>query len=481
MQITRRECLLSLTAGASRGSSLFGAPAKQPNILFFLVDDLGWSDFGCYGNRNYETPNIDRFARESVRFTNAYAACPVCSPTRASIMTGKYPARIGLTDWIPGAKPPRNSRLLTPPVPDHMRLEEVTIAERLRPLGYRTASIGKWHLGGEGFLPPDQGFDVNIAGNHRGNPGNYFGPFDFPNLQGGTKDDYITEKLTTAAETFIGECAGKTPFFLYFAEYAVHTPLQARSEAIAKYRAKFGDKPFPNATYAAMVESVDTAFGAVLKKLDQLGIAQDTIIIVNSDNGGLITEGRGAPVTDNSPLRAGKGHLFEGGIREPLLVKWPGVTRPGTLCDVPVSSIDYVPTLMEMAGGTAPARSQIDGVSIGPLLRGRNRLDRDALFWHYPHYSPQGGKPACAVRRGDWKLVEFFEDGRLELFNLKDDPGEHRNLARHEPRQTTKLHAMLKEWRRSVGAALPKPNPAFDPAVPAAQPAGTQPPTPPVN
>lgn len=478
MQITRRQ-LLSLVAGASLGRA---AAQKRPNIIFFLVDDLGWSDFGCYGNRVYETPNIDQFAGESLRFTNAYAACPVCSPTRASIMTGKYPPRVGLTDWIPGMKPRPNSRLTTPPVPEQLALEETTIPEYLKPLGYRTASIGKWHLGGAGFGPLNQGFDVNIAGNHMGNPGRYFGPFNFPNLQGGTSNDYITEKLSDAADEFIESCAGKTPFFLYFAEYAVHTPLQARKEAIEKYRRKFGDKDFPNATYAAMVESVDIALGRVRMKLRDLRIEKDTIILLTSDNGGLLVEGRGrAPVTDNSPLRAGKGHVFEGGIREPLIVNWPGVTRPGSVCDVPVSSIDYLPTIMEMAGGQAPARGSIDGVSIAPVLRGKPKLDRDALFWHYPHYSPQGGVPASAIREGDWKLIEFFDDGRLELFNLKDDPGERRNLVRVNASVAARLNSRLKEWRRSVHAVLPEPNPAFNPAAAGEPPAGNEPPTPPVQ
>lgn len=473
--MTRRECLLTLGAGAS----LFGANAKKPNIIFFLVDDLGWSDFSCYGGKYYETPNIDRFAKQAMRFTSAYAACPVCSPTRASIMTGKYPQRTGITDWLPGGKPPANSILRTPGIPTEMKLEEVTIPEMLKPLGYRTASIGKWHLGGKGFLPQDQGFEVNIAGNDRGNPGNYFGPFNFPNLQGGTKDDFITEKLSDAADTFITECAGKTPFFLYFPEYAVHTPLQARRDAIDKYKTKFGDKPFPNPIYAAMVESIDQAFGRLYKTLDRLGITDNTIIMVTSDNGGLITEGRHqSAVTDNSPLRAGKGHLFEGGIREPLIVSWPGVTKPGSTCDVPVSSIDYLPTILEMAGGEPPKSGQIDGKSITGLLRGQNKPVHEAIFWHYPHYSPQGGTPACAVRKGDWKLIEFFEDGRLELFNLRQDIGERKNLVRKEPKIVAELHALLQNWRKDVGAVLPTKNPAFDPAIVGEPRGGYEPPTP---
>jgi arylsulfatase A-like enzyme len=459
--LTRLEFLAALAGGSMPAAS----PVKRPNIILLLLDDLGWRDFGCYGNTFHETPNLDRLAAQGVRFTNAYAACPVCSPTRAAIMTGKYPARLHLTDWIPGRKQWPTARLLTPSFEQQLPLGEVTIAEALKPLGYRTASIGKWHLGGEGFYPENQGFDLNVAGTHRGAPPSYFGPFNLPNLQGGTQDDSLTEKLTRAAEKFIEESAGKTPFFLYLPEYTVHIPLQARRAAIEKYRRKNAGKVFPNPTYAAMVESFDIAVGQIRHTLERLGIEKETILLVTSDNGGLRYEGRSKnQVTDNSPLRAGKGHLYEGGIREPLLVHWPGVTQAGTVSDVPVSSVDFLPTMVELAGGKPPKPGQIDGSSLVPLLRGKGPPKRPALYWHYPHYSNQGGVPGGAVRAGQWKLIEFYEDGRLELYNLKDDIGERRNLIKEQPRRGAHLHAMLKRWRARVGATMPSSNPAYDPA-----------------
>ncbi|MCE5311008.1 MAG: sulfatase-like hydrolase/transferase, partial [Acidobacteriales bacterium] len=303
------------------------------------------------------------------------------------------------------------------------------------------------------------------AGTERGAPQSYFGPFRLPNLQGGTKDDYLTEKLTEAAERFIEESAGKAPFFLYLPEYTVHIPLQARLAAVEKYRRKNGGKDFPNPTYAAMVESFDTAVGRIRQTLLRLGIARETMLVITSDNGGLRYEGRSKnPVTDNSPLRAGKGHLYEGGIREPLIVHWPGVTKAGTVSDVPVTSVDYLPTFVEAAGGKPPGLGRIDGASLVPLLRGRGAPKRPALYWHYPHYSNQGGVPGGAVRAGDWKLIEFYEDGRLELYNLKNDIGERRNLIKDESRRGAELHAMLKRWRNQVNATMPSPNPAYDPA-----------------
>lgn len=474
--ITRRSFLTTVAAGAAACAA---PQARRPNVIFLLLDDLGWRDLGCYGNTFHETPNVDRLAREGVRFTNAYAACPVCSPTRASIMTGKYPAHVGVTDWIPGRRQWPASKLLRPETAHELALEQATIAEAVKPLGYRTASIGKWHLGSAGFWPENQGFDLNVTGTERGAPASYFGPFDLPNLKGGTKDDYLTEKLTDAAEKFIEDSAGKAPFFLYLPEFTVHLPLQARQAAVEKYRRKNAGKEFPNPVYAAMVESFDIAVGRLRAKLEQLKIADHTVLFVTSDNGGLRYEGSSkAPVTDNSPLRAGKGHLYEGGIREPLLVYWPGVTRPGTVCDIPVSSVDYFPTIVEMAGGRSTGK--VDGVSIAGLLRGRGALKRDAIFWHYPHYSNQGGVPGGAVRRGNWKLIEFYEDGRLELFHLKDDPGERRNLVRKEPKRAAEVHALLKQWRQEMGAVMPTPNPDYDPAKADQGLTGVEAPTPPV-
>ena len=446
-----RRSFLQLAAGAAAGAAA-QAPAPPLNVVFVLMDDLGWRDTGPYGNRFIDTPNLDRFAGESVRFTNAYAACPVCSPTRASILTGRYPARLHLTDWIPGRKQWPAARLLTPKFEQQLPAGAVTIAEALRTKGYRSAAIGKWHLGGSGSLPTDHGFDVNIAGTAAGSPPRYFGPLELPNLRL-ADGEFLTPRLADEGARFIA-ANRERPFFLYQSHFTVHIPLQAREEAIARYRTRqIGDV---DPIYCAMVESADEALGRTLKAIDDAGVRDRTVVVFFSDNGGVRFQGnRPRPITNNAPLRAGKGHVFEGGIREPLLIRWPGVARPGTSVDTPVCSVDFFPTL-------TGARSA-DGVSLLPLLNG-GRITERPLFWHYPHYSDQGGRPAGAVRLGEWKLIEFYEDGRLELFHLSDDPGEKRNLARHDARRTAKLHGMLKDWRRSVSAAMPEPNPNYDPA-----------------
>ncbi len=455
-------------------------PAAPPplNVVLILMDDLGWMDLGCQGNPVFETPNIDRLAREGMRFTGAYAACPVCSPTRASIMTGKYPARLHVTDWIPGRKQWPTARVLTPDFRRQLPLEEQTVAERLKQLGYRTAAIGKWHLGGEGFEPERQGFDVNVAGDHRGSPKSYFGPFDAPNLKGGSPEDYLADRLVDEAIRFIGQDRSR-PFFLYLPHFSVHIPLQARKRWIEYYQAKRrpGGPEF-HSTYAAMVHHADLATGRLLAALDEMQLGDRTLVLFTSDNGGLRFEGgRTTLVTSNAPLRAGKGHLYEGGIREPLLVRWPGVVKPGSVCEVPVCSVDLLPTICEAAGARVPR--DVDGVSLVPLLRGRD-LGQRPLFWHYPHYSNQGGVPSSAVREGDYKLIEFLTDGRLELFHLGRDIGERENLVRKEARTAERLHRMLREWRTSVDAAMPAPNPGFDAAREDQGLTGVEPPTPPV-
>lgn len=440
---------------------------KRPNVVMFLVDDLGWGDFGCYGNTFHETPNIDRLAKESMKFTRAYAAGPVCSPSRAAILTGQTPARLGLTDWIPGAKFPYK-KLRPAPVPLHLPLDAKTIAQRLKGLGYQTASIGKWHLGGEGFLPENFGFDVNIAGDHNGQPpkpGAYFGPFHFHNLTGYTSEDNLTEVLTTKMDAFLDQAAPRGPFFLYMAEYAVHLPLQEREILIEKYRKKNGGQSEPDPIYAAMVESVDTALGNLRNKLESLGIADNTIILVTSDNGGVGFQGRNLHrIADNGPLRAGKGFLYEGGIREPLIVHWPGVTKPGRICDVPVIGTDFVPTILACVGGPQPPQPA-DGLDFSDLLRGKTSLPREDLYWHYPHYSGQGGPPCGAILEGDWKLIEFFEDGHLELYNLALDPGEQYNFSNSFADKASMLHAKLVAWRESVHAVMPQSNPDYNPAL----------------
>jgi len=443
-----------------------GAPQTPPNFLFILIDDMGWRDLGCYGSTFYETPHIDRLASQSVRFTNAYAACPVCSPTRASILTGKYPARLHLTDWIPGRAQWPTSRLLKAPFLDRLPLQEVTLAQALKPLGYTSASIGKWHLGGPPYYPDRHGFDLNVAGTERGQPASYFGPFDLPNLQGGSKDEYLTDRLTVEAGKFI-ETNRRRPFFLYLPEFAVHLPEQAKPADVERFRSRADpSNPQHDPVYAAMIWSLDQNVGRVLKRLDDEGLAANTVVVFMSDNGGLAFEGkRSEPVTSNAPLRAGKGHLYEGGIREPMMIRWPGVTRPGSVCDVPVSSIDFFPTLLEIAGAKVDPKWAVDGLSLAPLLQRTGSLRRDALYWHYPHYSNQGGVPGGAIRAGDYKLIEFYEDGKLELYNLARDLREADDLAKREPGRAAELSQRLKRWRESVDAVMPAANPNYDPAT----------------
>jgi len=485
---TRREFLersaaFALLAGESARAALAGHAFKQDrpwNFILILIDDMGWRDLGCYGSSTYLTPHIDRLAEEGMRFTDAYASAPVCSPTRASIMTGKCPARLHLTDWIPGRKPWPTSKLQAPAFEQQLPHQEITIAEGLKAKGYVTASIGKWHLGGPEFYPESQGFSVNVAGTDRGSPRSYFGPFDLPGITGGGPDDYLTEKLTEKAEKFLEENRDR-PFFLYLPEFAVHNPMQAREAVVEKYgqRIKPADAQ-QHPIYASMVESVDDAVGRLIRKLDELKIADRTVILFTSDNGGLIYEGGSKrPVTNNAPLRAGKGHLYEGGIRVPLIVKWPGITRPGSLTHIPVSSIDILPTFYAIAG-IRPVPAQVDGISLVPVLKGAGRVSRETIFWHYPHYSNQGGPPAGAVRAGDYKLIEFYEDGRVELFNLAEDTGEQRNLAARAPERTRELHELLKKWRSSVGAVMPAENPGYDPAKADQRLTGAQRPTPPI-
>ncbi len=439
--------------------------APKPNIVFILVDDLGWADAGCFGSKFYETPNIDRLAAQGMRFTDAYAACPVCSPTRASIMTGKYPARLHLTDWIPGEGDSGTHRLLVPKWRQFLPLEEVTIAKALKFLGYATASIGKWHLGGPQYFPEHHGFDLNVAGCDIGQPASYFWPYagkthTVPGLKpGGKQGEYLTDRLTDAAEQFLEENKDR-PFFLYFAHYAVHVPLQAKPALLEKYRAKAPSGGQTNAVYAAMIESVDESVGRVLRKIEVLGLEDRTLVVFMSDNGGLWPF-----ATSNAPLRAGKGHPYEGGDREPLIIKWPGQTRPASTCSVPVCSIDFFPTLLEAAGAKPPR--PVDGLSLVPLLREAGSLHRKALYWHYPHYwSGNTVRPSGSVRAGDWKLIEFYEDMRVELYNLKDDLGESHDLAQANPGKAAELRRMLHRWREAVAAQMPNPNPKYAPSAP---------------
>ena len=460
-----------MRAGAAESSS---AP-KTPNIIFILADDLGWADLGCYGSTFHETPNLDRLAASGMRFTSAYAACCVCSPTRVSILTGKYPARLGLTDWLPGRADRPDQKLNRPVLQTHLPLEEVILPEAFKEAGYRTAFIGKWHLGGRDFYPEHQGFDLNVGGCEKGSPPSYFSPYKIPTLTDGPKGEYLTDRLTQEAVKFI-QAAGEKPFLLYLSHYAVHNPQQAKAELIEKYSgkgARLGKGAAPEfmvdskrrvrqvqnqPVYAAMLQSLDESIGAILTTIREARLEDKTVVMFTSDNGGLSTA-ESTP-TSNVPLRMGKGWPYEGGVREPLIVRWPGVTKPGSVCDAAMISTDYYPTLLEIGGLPSRPQQHLDGTSFVRLLRGEPMTERP-LFWHYPHYSNQGGGPYGAVRVGNYKLIEWYEDGRSELFDLRKDLSETNNLAAQMPERVTALRGQLHEWRKAVHAAMPTPNPDY--------------------
>ena len=442
--------------------------AEKPNVVLILIDDLGQRDLGCYGSKFYHTPNIDQMAKDGLRFTDFYAACPVCSPTRASILTGKYPPRVGITDWLPGRPDRPDQRLNRPKLNNELALSEVTIAKALKKHGYVTASIGKWHLGGKGFLPEDHGFDVNIGGDHTGTTRSYFAPFEnkqgkMPGLEKAPEGEYLTDRLAADAEKFI-ETNKDKPFFLYLPHYAVHTPLRAKKEIIAKYPAKPKAGSQSNPVYAAMVESMDEAVGRVLKKLDDLKLSENTLVIFTSDNGGLsTTEGGPTGATYNAPLREGKGYLYEGGVRVACIMKWTGKIKPGVVTDQVACSIDFYDTILEATG--AQSESKRDGVSLMPIFRDE-KLNGRAIYWHYPHYANQGSRPGAAVRSGDYKLIEYFEDGRQELYDVKRDVSENRNLILEKPAIAEQLAVELHKWQKDVGAKMPTPNPDYKPNPP---------------
>lgn len=448
------------------------ASPRPPNIIFFLIDDWGWTDGGVFGSKVYETPHIDRLARQSMQFTSAYAACTVCSPTRAAVMTGKYPARLHITDWIAGHNRPF-ARLKIPEWTLQLPLEERTIAEELKARGYTTGLFGKWHLGNEAYYPEKQGFDVNFGGCHMGAPRNYFPPYGIPVITDEQPGEFLTDRLTREAVKFI-EANRERPFYLYFPHYAVHTPLAGKPEVVEKYRKKIaaGSYVQTNPVYAALVESVDDSVGAVMKALADLKLDENTIIVLTGDNGGLsgTVNGQGwrPGPTRNDPLRLGKGSAYEGGVRVPLLVKWPGVAAAGSRSDTPVISVDFFPTLLAAAdrGRPAPAAAPgpIDGESLLPVLQGSGALARDAIYWHYPHYHPGSATPYSAVREGDWKLIHFFEDNHVELYNLKDDLSEKTDLAAAQPERANRLRRKLDAWRTAVGAQIPTRNPQYDEA-----------------
>ncbi len=449
-------------------SAIVGAAAEKPNFVFLLVDDLGWGDFGCYGAEFNETPNIDRLAGQGMLFRNGYAACTVCSPSRAAILSGCYPARLQLTDWIAGHRHPY-AKLSVPEWKIRIDHERVLLPEALKEAGYATAFLGKWHLmpiGQDDFeqhYPTHHGFDINIGGREWGQPkgpGKYFSPFGMPNLDDGKPGDFLTDKLTDAAVDYLDRTPKDKPFLMYFAYYTLHSPIMAPPELVAKYQKKAETfentkSEFLNPARAGMVESLDQSVGRIMAKLEQLGIAENTVVILTGDNGGDHDETTGG-------LKGYKGFSHEGGTREPFLVKWPGKTRAGSICDALVIGTDFYPTMLEMAGLPLRPEQHRDGVSMVPLLTGSAaKLDRDRLYWHYPHYHRT--KPYGAIRHGDWKLIEFFEDGALELYDLKADPYESLNLAAEQPEKAQQLLKDLMAWRKEVGAQMMPPNPNYDP------------------
>ena len=453
------------------------------NVVVILVDDLGYMDVGANNpDTFYETPNIDRLAKSGMRFTDGYAANPVCSPTRYSILTGKYPTRVDATNFFSGT---REGRFRPAPLHNRMPLEETTIAEALKERGYATFFAGKWHLGpGEDYWPKRQGFDVNRGGIDRGGPyggKKYFSPYGNPKLKDGPDGEHLPDRLASEAAAFI-EANRDQPFFAYLAFYSVHTPLISRPDLAAKYRAKAAklklndraqfkeeEQNLPikpprkvrtvqsHAVYAGMVEAMDLAVGKVLDKLDELQLADDTAVFFTSDNGGLSTS-EGSP-TSNLPLRGGKGWLYEGGIREPMIIRAPGVARPGSVCEAPVVTTDFYPTILALTGSPARPQQHVDGRNLTPLLSGEGEVEREAIFWHYPHYSNQGGFPGGAVRTGDWKLLERLEDGRVHLFNLQDDLGEQHDLAQAQPERVAKMRARLHQWYKQVDAKFLRAKP----------------------
>lgn len=467
---------------------------KKPNIVFILIDDMGWMDLTCQGSEFYETPNIDSLARDGMVFSDAYAACPVCSPTRASIMSGKYPARIGLTHYIghqpehsqPGAE---KGKVLSAPYVPYLSTDEKSMAKAFQENGYATWHLGKWHLGKEDYWPDKHGFDVNIGGCHAGHPpapNNYFSPWSIPTIQPKEGDEYLTDRLGDEAAKLIMENDG-TPFFMNMWFYQVHTPLMAKEEKVEKYKKKAeelgldkidpiveGDYfPRPvgcknrikrriiqsHPVYAAMIEHLDENVGKILDALDKKGLTENTIVIFTSDNGGLSTS-EGSP-TCNFPLSEGKGWMYEGGTREPMLLRWPAKVKPGAVTDAVITSPDFYPTLLEACGLPLEEEQHVDGKSFMPVINGED-FERGSIFWHYPHYGNQGGDPGCSIRKGDWKLIEFFEE-KIELYNLVHDISENHNVADEHPEKVKELLDELHAWQDEVHAINPKPNPDWKP------------------
>lgn len=440
-------------------SCLYLQAQPKPNIVFILADDLGWRDLSCMGSQYYETPNIDRLASEGLLFTDAYAAAPVCTPTRAAFMTGKTPARLGTTavfDRDRGEMP-----LLPPDWPHALPHHEHTLAERLKEAGYVTAHMGKWHLGPTAeFWPEAHGFDVNVAGCNLGRVPTFFSPYKNPRISDGPEGEYLTERLGREAANFISQNAD-TSFFLYLPFYSPHAPLEAPEASIAAFEGKEPDGGQKIPTYAAMIAELDKAIGNVMAALEKAGVADNTLLVFTSDNGGVKTIWD-VEITDNAPLRAEKFLLYEGGIRVPLIVRWPGVTPEGQKTRQLASTIDFLPTFMA-AVGEPVLEPEIDGIDLNPVFRlGDDALINRPLAWHYPHYMPrQEMKPSSALRVGNYKLIHWLEDHRIALYDLEKDIGETQNLAAEMPVKTKQLYRQLESWRNQSGALMPRPNPGF--------------------
>ena len=477
-------CLFIVLAGnAAFGYQAGETQPKQPNVVFILADDLGWRDLSNEGSTFYESPHIDRIANEGMKFSRGYAACQVCSPSRASILTGKYPTNHGITTWIGdrageawrGAK--RFDSLLPAEYDRNLRASEVTLAEAMKSAGYTTFFAGKWHLGTKGSWPTDHGIDINRGGWDVGSPrGGYFSPWENPNLESGPDGESLPIRLGMETAKFIEEHQDE-PFLAYLSFYSVHGPIQTTPELWKKYQAKaeqlnvkerflfdrrlcvrqVQDCPI----YAGMVEAMDEAVGLVLSKLEELNLDENTIICFTSDNGG-VSSGD-AFATSNLPLRGGKGRQWEGGIREPYYIKAPGVTSAGSKSDVPVSGIDWYPTILELTGLSVPEQQKVDGVSLVPLLSGDSIADRP-LYWHYPHYGNQGGEPSSIITQDNWKLIYYHEDGRYELYNLENDEVESNDVSSRYPDKVRELKANLIRWLANTHAVMPRPDPEFDSA-----------------
>ncbi len=466
---------------ACQNSSKQETTIQKPNIVFILADDLGYHDLSCMGSNYYETPNIDRIAREGMVFTDGYAACQVCSPSRASIMTGKFAARHGITDWI-GArtgeewrKAGRYNKLLPPEYVHNLPHEYVTLPEALKANGYKTFFAGKWHLGSEGSWPEDHGFDINKGGWDKGSPmGGFYAPWENPRLASGPDGESLTMRLAQETTDFLKENKD-TSFFAFLSFYAVHAPLETTQEKWAKYRQKAEDMGIAESAfemghflpirqvqdhpvYAGLVETMDDAVGIVLAALDELGLAENTVVVFTSDNGGVAAGD--AFATSNKPLRGGKGYQFEGGIREPFFIKVPWLDIAGKQSDEPVIGTDFYPTFLELSGADLRYDEHIDGVSLVPVMKG-NKLEERALVWHYPHYGNQGGQPSSIIRQGEWKLIHYYEDGRRELYNLKTDLEETTDVSAQYPERTNQLHEQLFARLNEMGARFPQKDPEY--------------------